>query len=236
MALAMRAVATALCAVSLLVHATGSIAEPQFDRYEIRVIRPRYFVKAAKVELGVGTSFVMNQSFIYSYLATGVLTWHFNEALALEGQFAYGSSFDRSEKRILHDDFDINTVVLRTESMASGRISWTPSYGKYHLTESKVVYFDTFVTAGLGTTGVRYRFDHCEDPGTAPPARVRQYQTFVIGLGQRHFISKSSSFRIGGELQRFTYENVDADCQGSTTPGSKTNDNVILYLGWSKFL
>jgi hypothetical protein len=73
----------------------GASAEPKFQGYDIRVIRPRYFVKDSRFEAGLGVSAIMNQSFIYSFLGTGIATWHFSETLAVEGQASYGKSFDR---------------------------------------------------------------------------------------------------------------------------------------------
>lgn len=239
MANALRAVATALCVLCLSfasIPGPPAVAAPSFGGYEVRVIRPRYFIKDDKLELTGGTSVVMNQSFIYSLLVNGILAWHFSETLAVEAQVSYGGSFDKREKRILADDFAIHTVLLRTESLASTRLLWTPSYGKYHLGTSQVVYFDTYLTAGVGTTGIRYQFDHCEGAAADAPSKRRQYPTFVLGLGQRHFIDKQTSFRISGELQRFAYDLADGACEPDALKSLQSHDNVILSLGWSKFL
>lgn len=225
------------CVLLTLAAALPARAEPRFQDYEIRVIRPRYFSKVARFEAGLGVSAIMNQSFIYSFLGTGILTWHFSEALAAEGQVSYGQSFDRAEKRILKDDFAIRTVVLRTESMANARVVWTPSYGKYLLNESHIVYFDTFLTAGLGKTGIHYLYDHCDEPeGTARAARTKQYDTGIVGLGQRHFLDKNSDVRLGAEVQRFLFDTRDGACLADQEGAKKSADNVVLFLGWSMFL
>ncbi len=225
------------CALLLLAWPETAGAAPQFQGYDIRVIRPRYFSKDDRLEAGIGLSAIMNQSFVYSFLGTGILTWHFSETLAVEGQGSYGQSFDRDEKRVLKDDFGIRTVVLRTESMANARVVWTPSYGKYLLNETSMVYFDTFLTAGVGKTGVRIRFDHCDDEGAAARGeQTKQYDTGILGLGQRHFLSATSDLRIGAEVQRFLVDTGDASCQADAPSVRKSSDNVVLFLGWSLFL
>ncbi len=225
------------CVLMLLAWPELAVAEPHFQGYDIRVIRPRYFSKGGRLDAGVGLSAIMNQSFVYSFLGTGILTWHFSETFAVEAQGSYGQSFDRDEKRVLKDDFGIRTVVLRTESMTSARVVWTPSYGKYLLNESSIVYFDTFLTAGVGKTGVRIRLDHCDDVGAAARGdQTKQYDTGILGLGQRHFQSRTSDLRLGAEVQRFLVDTRDGACQADAPSVRKSSDNVVLFLGWSLFL
>jgi outer membrane beta-barrel protein len=222
-------------------------AEPRFEGYDIRVIRPRYFVKEGHVELAAGLASVMNQTFVYSLLATGLLTWQATETLGLELQGAYGKSFDRQDKTTLADDFAIHTIVLRPESMANARVVWTPSYGKFNLGAARVVYFDTHVTLGAGTTGVRYLYEHCEDPAdvpeaarsrvTAPPApRTFNYPTAVLGAGQRYFLDQHSSLRIGLELQRYWADSADGECSPGADSVKVPQDDLLLLVAWSYYL
>jgi outer membrane beta-barrel protein len=209
-------------------------AEARFESYEIRVVRPRYFVKTHRLELGLGLGTVLNQTFVYSVLPTALVTYHFSETWALEAQGAYGTSFDREAKQKLWDDFSIRAIVLRPESLANGRVLWTPSYGKFHLTSARVVYFDTHVTLGAGVTGVRYHYDYCE---SSPPDRVVQAPTFVLGLGQRLFVSRDSSVRLGFELQRASLDAADAACP-ETTPAHRAaaSDDLFGFAAWSLYL
>ena len=52
-----------------LVHAKQ---KERFKDTEIRVIRPSYFNKAKRFELGAGMNMVMNESFIYTFLLLGL--------------------------------------------------------------------------------------------------------------------------------------------------------------------
>ena len=100
-------------------------AAEQFEKYEIRVIRPKYFAKTGRMETGAQLSVVMNQSFIYTYLATGLLDYHFSETLALEGALAYGFSIDKDDKRTLDSNFKIKTQILRTQYFMEGGLLYT---------------------------------------------------------------------------------------------------------------
>ena len=86
----------------------------RFDGYEIRVIRPRYMAKRNRIELGGEGMLIMNQSFIYTFMLSGILDYHFSEMFALEFDAAYGFSIDKDDKRTLQDQFQINTQILRT--------------------------------------------------------------------------------------------------------------------------
>jgi outer membrane beta-barrel protein len=232
-----RRVVSFALAFCLLVPPTAVQADPQFENYEIRVIRPRYFVKSGRAELSAGLGAIMNQTFIYAAVATGLLTWHFTEQLGVEAQAGYALDIDRDDKIALDDSFHIKTILLRPETLANARLVWTPSYGKFNLTASDIVYFDTHVTVGAGYTGIRYVYDHCEPPDPMPASHTVQYPTVVLGLGQSYFLSKSSSLRIGLELQRFRYDTADGACAPDEAPSAAaTNDDVLLFSAWSYYL
>src|SRR5690606_22637747 len=67
-------------------------AQDSFNNYEIRVIRPKFMKKRGRIEMAGEMTLVMNQSFIYSLLATGLLDYHFSESLAIELGGSYGFS------------------------------------------------------------------------------------------------------------------------------------------------
>ncbi len=226
--------ARVLGAVLAVLVWTSAAAEPRFDEYEIRVIRPRYFTKSGHLELAAGLATIVNQTFIYSFLATGLLTYHLSEAIAFEAQGGYALNADRGDKVRLNDRFAIKTILLRPESVANLRLVWTPSYGKFNLTSSRIVYFDTHLTVGAGMTGIRYLYDYCED--NAPAARTKRYQTAVLGLGQRYFLDRSSSIRIGLDIQRVFVDTADGQCFPTDVHTVNPSDNLLFYAAWSHYL
>lgn len=236
------------CALGLGLLPTGIAPKAQakrFGGYEIRVIRPKYMAKRGKIELSGQGTLIMNQSFIYSLLGTGLLDYHFTEYLALELGGSVGFSVDKEEKRILKDEFDIETQILRTKYIFSGGILWTPAYGKTQLPDGQVLYFDTFVTAQGGVTGIEYEYEQCivppkdkqdpDNPITRPAPQTKSYPTGIIGIGQKFFLSRDVSLRWDVRDHIFFYEQADGSCTPDVPIGTKSHQNVTLQLGASTF-
>ncbi len=234
----------ALIFLESLLHAE----EDRFKKFEIRVIRPKFFQKKQRLELGTQFITVTNQTFIYTYLASGILDFHFNESLAIEATGAYGFSFDKQDKTVLKDNFKISTVILRTKYFFESALVYTPIYGKYQLSSGKLIYFDTFLTAGGGMTGVEYLYDHCKQPGdipdasvpiTTPPApQTKTYPGGVLGIGQRFFLDKHRAIRWDLKDHIFSYSRVDGACDPTTAldTGSGLQQNITIQIGMSYFL
>lgn len=227
-------------------NAYGASQDKRFEKFEIRVIRPKYFSKRGKLELGAQGSVITNQTFIYTFMASGLMTYHFSESMGIELSAAYGFSIDKDDKTLLKDTFDINTIILRTQYTANAALLITPIYGKFQTDEGSLIYFDTFISLGGGMTGIDYQYDHCPDPADSPSGATpvaeppspttATYPTFLGGIGQRFFLNKKTSFRwdIRGSL--FTANNADGSCdQDFPDEGTKSHQNVTIQIGTSKF-
>jgi outer membrane beta-barrel protein len=220
--------------------------DSQFDKYEIRVIRPKYFSKTGRLETGAQLSVVMNQSFIYTYLATGILDYHFSESFAFEAAGAYGFSVDKDDKRVLDSDFKIKTQILRTQYFMEGGLLYTPVYGKYQMASGRLIYLDTFFAAGGGMTGVQYLYDHCPKSSDAPdgqtivdppPPTTKSYPTFFFGGGQRIFLDKKTSLRWDVRAHFFSYNTADGACDPTVAiKETKSQANITMQLGAGYFL
>jgi outer membrane beta-barrel protein len=226
---------------------SGLGSQEQFKDVEIRVIRPKFFTKTKRLETGAQLSVVMNQSFIYTYLATGLLDYHFSEQWAAEGAVAMGFSIDKDDKRSLKSNFKIQTQILRTQYFMEGGALYTPVYGKYQLDSGKLIYLDVFFSGGVGMTGINYLYDHCPKPtdvgqGNTVPAdppspTTKTYLTFYGGLGQRVFMDKKLSLRWDVRAHTFGYNLADSSCDPETaTSGTNSQTNITLQLGAGYFL
>lgn len=229
---------------------SGADESERFKDVEIRVIRPRYFTKTGRLEVGAAVNTIMNESFIYTFLATGLLTYHFSESLAVEGTFSYGLSIDREDKRILFDEFDIKTQIFRTSFISEIALQYTPIYGKWQLPSGKLVYFDTYIQGGVGSTGIEWRYsDFCEDPNTAldptaepvPKNTTKSYSTLMAGVGQRYFVSRKMAYKWDLRANRFQYKVLDGECspikaktQGLS--GTAPHDTITLLIGVAYYL
>lgn len=238
-----RMAAAALVAAMLMTAPEARADFGEFKGYEIRVIRPRYMAKRNRVELGSEGTLIMNQSFIYTLMATGLLDYHFSEMFALELGMSYGFSIDKEDKRILEDEFDINTQILRTQYIFGGGIMWTPIYGKTQLPSGQVVYFDSFLTAQAGMTGIQYTYEQCVTPPadkadslpSKPAEQTKGYPTINVGFGQKFFLSRDFSLRWDVRDYIFSYEKGDGSCTPDVPLGSGVHQNITLQMGAATF-
>lgn len=87
--------------LSTLALTESAVAQERFKNVEIRVIRPKFFNKRKRFELGVHGSLIMNETFIYTLLASGMATYHFTETLAISATASIGYSIDKDDKSLL---------------------------------------------------------------------------------------------------------------------------------------
>jgi outer membrane beta-barrel protein len=234
-----------VCIIFSSVICDQEVRGATFENYEIRVIRPRFFTKKGKFELGATISAVTNQTFIYTYLGSIAATYHVTDSFGLELSGTYGISVDKDDKRILDTaDFLIKTQILRTQYMMEAVALYAPIYGKYQLSTGRLIYFDTFVAAGVGTTGVDFKYDHCPGPADTPAGktpyvvpdrRTQAYPTLVGGLGQRFFLNKRDGLRWDVRVHRFGYNTADGGCPGDGEGRPDSQLNVTLQVGLSRF-
>ena len=225
-------------------------AAERFEDVEIRVIRPRYFNKSKRLELGAEMSAIMNETFIYTFMATGLAAYHFTESIALEASFSYGFHFDKADKRVLFDDFEIKTQIFRAQLNSTLALQWTPIYGKWQLGSGNLVYFDTYFQGGVGTTGINWQYtDFCDVPDFSqnpdaeplPGNQVASYPTFMLGAGQRYFVSKRQAYKLDFRFHRFFYNTLDAECsplqvqQSGEFQKGFPHDTITLQFGTSYF-
>lgn len=216
-----------------------SMAAPsdRFKSFEIRIIRPKYFTKSSKFEVGVQFGAIVNQPFIYTFQGNGNITYHINEAIAFEVLGSYGISLGRREKDILETQFAIQTVIHRTHHIISGSLLWTPFYGKFRTSSSRLVYFDFFFLGGVSATGIEYKLDDCSNSdelvNNSIKSKVVNYPTGTLGGGQKIFLSKKSALRWDISYMLFRADDADNLC-GSGSRKS-TLENVLIKVGISRF-
>ncbi|MBQ47310.1 MAG: hypothetical protein CMP10_07555 [Zetaproteobacteria bacterium] len=216
----------------------------RFQDVEIRVIRPRFFNKRKRLELGFHTNAIMNESFIYTLLVSGSLGFHITEQLSLETSGGIGTILDKEDKRILFDDFEIRTKIFRTSYFFYGALQYTPIYGKWQLSSGKLIYFDTFISGGVGQTGIKWKFsDFCtvpsaENANPIPEDYTGSYPSFILSAGQRYFFNKETSVRFEFKFHSLTYNTIDSSCdpENESITFDERHNSLTLSLGITKFL
>jgi outer membrane beta-barrel protein len=217
----------------------------KFENYDIRVIRPKYFQKKGRFELGARTTAIVNETFVYTFMGSGLLTYHFNEYIALEGAGSYGFSVDREEKDTLFNQFDIRTRIFRTSYNLSASIQMTPIYGKWQLPSGNLIYFDSYFTVGGGLTGIYWDYkDFCvatkgsgsESLTDVPANMTGSYPMFAAGFGQRYFLNRKLSIKWDIQNHSVIYNSGDSGCEASGgDAGTDIHNSVTLQFGASRF-
>ena len=179
-----------LLCVGVLFFATSGLSNSN-EEYQINVIRPKFFVKKSRTELGTDLAVVLNQTFTYTYLLSGAIVYHLTDSWGLGVTGAYGLTVDKEDRVVLRDTFSITVDIFTTEWIAETSLLWTPVYGKYQLTSGRLVYFDTYVSAGFGMMGISIQSKKNSGVVNDP------YSCYspVIGAGQRFYLSKKTSLR-----------------------------------------
>ena len=131
--------------ISVISFSQEEEEDESFSDVKIRVVRPRYFVKRFKFELGAQTAILTNDSYLYSFLGIANINFHISELFSLGVNGGYGISMKKSSTEILRSVFKVTpSDQVEMTYLISGRVMWTPMYGKYQVSSGKLVYFDTY--------------------------------------------------------------------------------------------
>lgn len=214
-----------------------TMSADSFPDVEVRAIRPRFFSKAKRIEIGSQAMFVVNRSFIYAYMLSLNLDYHFNEAWAIEGSIAFGGTQAKEDEIVLKENFDITTQILEPRGSQDIGVLWSPMYGKYQLSDGDVVYYDTFMAAGVGFVEAEYLYEHCAtSTKEAPASQTFSYTAMNLGFGQRLFLDRSYTFRWDLRDRIFTTNAKDAACDPDlTTSQNRIEHNVTIQGGLTRF-
>ena len=155
---------------------------------------------------------------------------------------------DKADKRLLFDEFAIKTKILRTFYAFDAELQFTPIYGKWQMTNGKLVYFDTFLLAGAGMTGIQYRYsDFCTPPDASqlasnsvsavPGDKVVPYPSLILGMGQRYFVSKTMAYNVSVRDNIVFTKKADGSCDTyhPDTGASAPTYDIMLQVGASKY-
>jgi outer membrane beta-barrel protein len=158
----------------------------------IKAVARKTFLKTGRFELEPNMMFTVNDPFIRSFAAGGRVSWHINEAFALEIGGGYIPPFFvqklepvdllRKELALINAD---NTLF----ALADVGVTFSPLYGKMAVFGDGIIHFDGFVSAGVGAA-----FDNGAD--LVHPA-------MNVGVGGRIFLTRWLVVR--GDLRDYIY-------------------------------
>lgn len=176
-------VAGALCAA---LHAPTAKAGEDFkwlgEEPRVFSVQPRPYRLGHEFQLGFGV--LPTDAFYVGTVGVGSYTYHFTDLWAWEViSFAYSQNFDTALREELLETYGVEPVRGggdRIRLFAKTNFVVKPLFGKFSVFNRKVIFGETFFTAGLGPVlkGERWRFG-----GT-------------LGVGLRFHKSDVVSFRL----------------------------------------
>lgn len=213
-----------------------SATSAQYKNSEIRVVRTQLVDKQNRLELGIQSAFITNQTFIYTLMGGAQATLHFNDLLAFEANFLAGLSIDKSSKtRLQSEDYNIFLPVGRTSWIGVGALHISPVYGKFQF-GNNLIYADTYLSLGGGMTGIEYFYETCKTVNRPEYPATFPYPTFAAGVGQRFFVSDQFSLRYELRTTALIVNKDDSECEAGGTTATYEDYHATLILGFSYYL
>lgn len=169
---------------------------PFYKRYEIRVIRERYFKKRFRVEASLAGGGVANSAFINSLVATPSLGFHITEMIGVEIYGQRSQSFFSESYTKLESEFGVFPQVVESRWQWGFNLLLTPIYGKALSIFTDIAYFDTFLQLGWGIGGLDVtksisRGSSYYNEKSKDKDRFRfEIPLFNVGGGQRFFLNQ----------------------------------------------
>jgi len=194
---------------------TSEVEEPTVasEFRQVSVLQRRYLPRTGRFQVFVGPSMILNDPWFNVYGGTLRLGYNFLEAWGIEAGYTTVSTDKTQARRELGK---INDVVAQnivyTRNYYNVDVNWTPLYGKMTWFDQKIVYYDTYFSAGFGGTEIQ-------------TGDVQS--TIRVAAGQIFSISKKMAFRWDVSWNSFEARQVDAS-EGSF-------NNVFLTAGVSFF-
>jgi outer membrane beta-barrel protein len=119
----------------------------------IKAVARKTFLKTGRFELQPNVMFTVNDPFIRSFAAGGRLSWHLNEAFAVELGGGYVPSFFVQQLEpieLLEDELALINADNRLAGLVDVGVTFSPLYGKMAVFGDSIIHFDGFVSGGVG--------------------------------------------------------------------------------------
>ncbi len=145
----------------------------------IKAVSRKTFLKTGRFELEPSMQVTVNDAFFRSFVAAGRVSWHINEAFALEVGAGYIPPFfvqKLEPVELLRNQLALINADNAVFALADDGLTFSPVYGKVAVLGDGIIHFDSFVSAGLGAT-----FDNGVD---------LVHPTMNIGVGGRIFLTR----------------------------------------------
>lgn len=179
---------------------------------DVAVIQKKYLSKTRRLEAYIGPAMTLNDPFFYNIGFMGRASFYFIEKLGVEVNYLNLSTSQRPVTADLLNKGVLTESFVISKSFLGADLKWAPIYGKFSLSNKKIVHFDMYFSAGAGKTST----NQAQSPAT-----------LHLGTGQIFAVTRNIAFR--WDLSWNTYYSETAN------QPKQLVDNVYLTMGASFF-
>ncbi len=159
---------------------------------EVSVLQKRFLPKTQRFQFSGGLTMVTNDPWYWNFGAGLRLGYYFREAWGIEGSGEFFSHSERDQVKDLRQNNSIKTdSIVFVNNYMGVDVIWNPIYGKMSLRNLRIIPYDIYFAAGMGTVGV----------GNATQASV---SAMHLGTGQIFGLTKNTAFRWNFDWKYFT--------------------------------
>lgn len=198
---------------------------------EFKVVQNRLYTKEKRFSITpiVGTN--LSGQYSSSYNVGADISYYFTERTGVELTGWYSGSSDNDF--VL--DFAIGRGVMPDHNLpmyfVGANYNWVPIYAKMSFLEKKILYFDMFISPGIGVTGLKSR--NFSTTVSNPPEVKQMAPTLALDVGQQVFFGENLALRL--DLRNHMYQEKIYQASSGTELRTKFTYDAIFMLGVSFF-
>lgn len=168
------------------------------DESQLGVVQNRLYSKAHKFQLGFSGGISFSDPFLSMKPIGGSMGYFFNETWGLNLVGWKTNTSGSGALAVLQaSGKDVNVTLPSYYVGVEGVASIL--YGKLSLIGSKIIYYDMYLTGGIGLTG-----QHYDIVNPVTPAPDTSEFTTTVGVGQRFYAGQHVSLRLDYRLMYYT--------------------------------
>ncbi len=201
---------------------------------EFSVVQNRLYTKAKKFSveptLGVAINDAYNSLSYYGVVGN----YYFSERSGVELQMIKASGADSDLVQAFRARNGVTPNYNRPLWYVGAGYNWVPIYAKMSFLEKKILYFDMFVTPGLGVTALESNQYSGTGSNVATVNGVSQTAvTFSLDIGQQVFFSEHLALRL--DIRNHWYSEKIYDAATGSQERTRLNYAGTLMLGVTYF-
>lgn len=186
----------------------------------INVIQKKIIQNKNKVELFPSFGMSMNDPFLQTFTFAGAVGFHFQENFYIEAFGGISQTIDKASAKDLARESNMAPELAFYEYFGDLNFVWIPISGKFSLLDYTILYFELYLTSGMGYM----------------KTNITDAISVNYGIGQKYYLSNWLAFRF--ELKDHVYNEYYTNIIAKDDKREKSkvlSHFVNVYFGISLF-